>query len=98
MWYKIQTQFVIVSIFAKPNAKKSAVISIVDNDLQVAVSAKPDSGAANKVLIAFLAKYFQVPKSSIQLLKGHKSRHKKIQMPLSEDLILKLQSLNESLK
>lgn len=67
-------------ILVKPNARQSSVSVGPDGQLVVAVRAPATDGKANQELIAVLADYFQVPKSRIQLVKGHTSRHKVIEL------------------
>lgn len=84
MWFKIQNQQVILRIFAKPHAKKTALLKIDDDCLHIALHAKPHEGEANKELISFVAKLFQVPKSQVVLQRGASSKHKEIILPLTE--------------
>ena len=63
-----------------PKSSRDKLGSIVQIDnrfaLQVFVRALPKDGEANTALIAFTAKWLQVPVSSIQLRSGSKSRIK----------------------
>lgn len=93
MWYKIDNQFIELSVFAKPNAKKTALVSLTDDALHISLHAKPQEGAANKELIAFLAKLFNTPKTRIHLVKGENSRLKKLHVPLSHSLLKSIQNL-----
>lgn len=45
--------------------------------LKLKITAAPVDGEANKKIIEFLAKLFACPKSSIKLLSGEKSKHKR---------------------
>lgn len=83
MWFKIQDQQVRLQIIAKPNAKKTAFIKISDQGLHISIHAKPHKGEANKALILFLSKTFDVPKSKIILVTGEGSKYKQIIMPLT---------------
>lgn len=82
MWFKIKDQQVLLSIFVKPNAKKTAILGIKNNELQISLHATPHHGEANKELIFYLAKLFQLQKSKIILQRGEGSRHKKVILPL----------------
>lgn len=84
MWFKIQNQHVKVNIFAKPNAKKTALLSINEEALVISLHAKPHQGEANQELITYLAKLFQVPKTKIILQKGEGSRYKQVMLPLTD--------------
>ncbi|WP_298622358.1 DUF167 domain-containing protein [uncultured Legionella sp.] len=88
MWFKIENTHVDIFIYAKPNAKKTALLAIFNDALHIAIHAKPQDGEANKELITFIAKLFKIPKSHCELQKGKNSRHKQIRVPLSENLIL----------
>ncbi len=46
--------------------------------IKIRVKAPPVDGAANEELIRFLAKRLGVPRSSIRLVSGASSRHKRI--------------------
>lgn len=87
MWFKIEKNYVVLSVYAKPNAKKSALLAIADEALHIALHAKPQDGEANKELIQFLSKQFKIPKSHCELIRGESSRHKQIRVPLSDHLI-----------
>ncbi len=48
-------------------------------ELTVYLRAKPHDGEANTALIKLLSKHFDVPKTSITITRGHKSRVKTIE-------------------
>ncbi len=50
--------------------------------LVVRVSAPPRAGKANKRLIELLSKHYRVPKSSVVIVKGFKSREKVVRIEL----------------
>lgn len=52
-----------------------------EKSLIVKIRAKPVDGEANIGLIKVLAKFFKVPKSHIQILHGHTSRDKIVEIP-----------------
>ncbi|HSW70815.1 MAG TPA: DUF167 domain-containing protein [Gammaproteobacteria bacterium] len=85
MWFKIQSQQVELRIFAKPNAKRTALIKVHD-ELHIALNAKPHEGEANKELICYLAKLLQLPKGHIILKRGEGSRHKVVIIPLTAEV------------
>lgn len=94
MWYKIQDQQVKLNIFVKPNAKKTAIVGVINQELHILLQAKPYQGEANKVLIAYLAKLFRVPKNQVILQRGEGSRHKLIVVPMTSMIQLFLHSFN----
>ena len=48
--------------------------------IMVRVTAAPEGGKANEAVVALLAKRLRVPKRSIQIVRGHKSRNKRIRI------------------
>lgn len=73
-------QGVTVAVRAQPGAKKTAIVGLYGEgetaQLKIAVQAPPIEGRANEALVAFLAKDFNLPKSSIELISGELSRSK----------------------
>ena len=66
-----------INIKISPNAKKNEIIK-TDNETKVKITAQPVDGKANKALVEFLSKFFKIPKTSIQIVKGETSKDKKI--------------------
>lgn len=69
---------ILLPIYIQPGASKDEIVGWHGEPkrLKVKVSAPPVDGAANKQLIKFLSKKFGVPKSSIEIIRGHTSRNK----------------------
>jgi len=72
-----------IAIFAKPNAKKSALLRRLhstDNrnpgGIEVAIAAPPVDGKANEELVRFLAKLLGVRKSDLEIASGEGGRTK----------------------
>lgn len=96
MWYTIVNEQVKLRVLVKPNAKKTSLVGLGEQGLLVSVHAKPQQGEANKVLGAFLAKLFGVPKTQVMLHKGQESRHKQVVLPLTERVQNALQKISDS--
>jgi uncharacterized protein (TIGR00251 family) len=64
----------------KPGAKGEKVKKIDENHFEVWVKEKPKKGKANERLIKILSDYFKIPKSSILLVVGFKSREKVVEI------------------
>jgi len=73
-------QGVTLAVRAQPGAKRTAIAGLYGEgaaaQLKIAVHAPPIEGRANTALIAFLADFFFISKSSVQLVTGDLSRSK----------------------
>jgi len=69
-----------IRVFAKPNAQSDSVEKLLDGSYQVRIKAKPSDGEANKRLVKIMAAYFGVSLSSVQVVKGHTSRYKIVEI------------------
>ena len=69
-----------LAVRAQPGAKKTAIVGVYGEgasaQLKIAVQAPPAEGRANEALIAFLARFFSLSKSSIEITGGKFSRSK----------------------
>jgi len=64
----------------KPNSKKEGIKKIDDKNFIVAVKEPPVDGKANKALVKSLAKYFDIPSSTVRIASGHASKQKIIEI------------------
>lgn len=61
----------------KPNARAgSRILSVSDDVVELAVSAKPQDGAANKAVMELIADVLDVPKTAVTIIRGMKSKDK----------------------
>ena len=67
-----------LDIRVQPRAGPQCVIEIDGERITVRVTAPPESGKANDAVVSLLAKRLGVPKRSVQIVRGHKSRDKRI--------------------
>ena len=65
-----------VTLYIQPGAKKTELAGEHDGIVKLRISAPPVEGAANKAVLAFMAKYLGLPKSAVILVSGEKSRIK----------------------
>lgn len=95
-WFKLSKNELQLSIYVKPNAKKTAILKADEKYLHIAIHAQPKEGEANQELFTFLAKYFNIPKIQISLLRGTHSRYKVLLISLDtknkirDEIIVKL--------
>ena len=76
-----------LAVKVTPNARKTDVIGWIQTGetgggeaLRIKLKAPPVDGKANKELVAFLANTLGVPKNSITIVRGEKSRLKSVEI------------------
>lgn len=84
-WYRAEEGGAVVLVRVRPHAKTSAVGGLEatadgGRALGVRLAAKPVDGAANKALMALMARELGVAKSAVQLVAGRNSRTKRLQI------------------
>ena len=78
--YSVQNGDLVFRVQVVPRASRSEVVGEHNGALRVRLAAPPVDGAANDELRRLLAKTFNVPRSSIQLISGQGSRTKQIRI------------------
>ena len=63
-----------------PRARKNAITGEVGDALKVSLTAPPVDGKANAACIEFFAKLLEVPRSSVTIAAGERSRNKVIRV------------------
>jgi len=65
-----------IFVKAKPNAKENKIEKIDDSNFIVSVKEPSIQGKANEAIVESLAEYFNVLKSDIEIIRGHKAKEK----------------------
>jgi uncharacterized protein len=88
-WLKLSSSRILVQVKVIPGASRSEVSGLRDGELLVRVAAAPEKGKANEELRSCLARKLGLPKSSIELVSGALSRHKRLSFPLKAEAALR---------
>ena len=75
-------------VYVVPRASRSEIAGEHNGALRVRIAAPPVDGAANRELIAVLAKALHVPRSAVAIDAGHNSRTKRVTVSQSGSEIL----------
>jgi len=87
--FKITGNDIIVKVKIVPGSSKNKIIGVYNKALKITITAPPVDGKANKKCIAYLAKYFDVAKSKIEIISGQTSKNKLIRIyDISQEEIL----------
>ena len=63
-----------------PRAKRCEIAGVHGGALKVKITAPPVDDAANRAIIQYFSTLLGIPKSSVQILSGSKSRDKKLEI------------------
>jgi hypothetical protein len=74
-------------VLIKTRAKTNKILGLQDDKLKIALNAEPISGKANQLLVAQLAKWFEVPQHQIHILTGTKAHLKRIRIDDTEKTV-----------
>ena len=91
--YSFQNGDLLFRVQVVPRASRSEVVGEHNGALRVRLAAPPVDGAANDELRRLLAKTFNVPRSSIQLVSGQSSRTKQIRIVAQPNFRFKISDL-----
>ena len=80
MWFKKVKDEFLLRIYVQPGAKKTEISGLYGDSLKVRLLSPPIEGRANKELVHFIAKIFNIPKTQVILKKGQHSRKKIIEI------------------
>lgn len=68
----------ILDLYVQPGAKRSEFAGRHGERLKIRLAAPAVEGKANEALVEFLAQYYQVPRRSVRIASGLKSRRKRV--------------------
>lgn len=71
----------IIQVKVITKSSQNKVIGFEGDILKIKCTAVPEKGKANALVIKLLSEYYQVPKSSIKILKGKTDSKKVIEIP-----------------
>ncbi len=80
----------LLSIQVKPNSKVDHIEVDESGNLKVKIRAQPVDGKANQYLIEYIARFFNVSKTKVTLLKGSTNRYKRLEIVGNEVDLLQL--------
>src|SRR5881394_1018509 len=73
---RVESDGVMLSVKLQPRASANEIGEPLGDELRIKVTAPPVDAAANEALIRLLADFFDCPRSKVELVRGHTSRHK----------------------
>jgi uncharacterized protein (TIGR00251 family) len=77
---RTQPDGVLLSVKVQPRAAKNQIGEAHGNELKIQVTAPPVDAATNEALIRLLAETLDCGHNRIEIIRGHKSRHKTLKL------------------
>jgi uncharacterized protein len=77
---RVQPDGILLAIKLQPRASANEIGEPLGTELRVKVTAPPVDAAANEALLRLLAKKLDCPRSHVELVRGHTSRHKTVKL------------------
>jgi uncharacterized protein (TIGR00251 family) len=76
----------IINVQVKPGSKKGPLVqpNLIDDTLAVYVREPAVDGKANRAVLELLADYYGVPKSRVEIIRGHTARTKAVRITAVE--------------
>lgn len=68
----------ILDLYVQPGASRTGFDGTHGERIKVKLRARAVDGAANEALVEFLAEHYGVPKRSVRIESGHRSRMKRV--------------------
>ena len=89
---RAQADGTVLAVKLQPRAAANEIGAPVGDELKIKVTAPPVDAAANEALIRLLADKLDCGRSRVELLRGHKSRHKTVKLHglAPEDVLQKI--------
>lgn len=79
-YFKITGNDIVIKVKIVPGSSKNKIVGVHNDAIKITITAPPIEGKANKKCIAYLAKYFDVAKSKIEIISGQTSKNKLIKI------------------
>jgi uncharacterized protein (TIGR00251 family) len=70
----------LLSVKLQPRASRNEICAPLGDELKIKVTAPPVDAAANQALVELLAEKLDCPRGSVELIRGHTSRHKTVML------------------
>jgi uncharacterized protein (TIGR00251 family) len=81
-WAEERGGFLVLQLRVQPRGKRDAVLDLHDGRLRIQLNAPPVDDKANEALKTLLAHEFGVPRQSVKITQGEKSRRKTVSLPI----------------
>ncbi len=85
VWFWPTSQGVLFRIVVQPRSSRTQILGLHGDALKIKLTAPPVDGAANAMVIAYLAKRLGVSRSRLEIKTGHTGKQKQILFHFTDD-------------
>lgn len=78
-----ENRSIILKVRVKPGASRNEVRQLDESSYEVRTTQVPEKGKANEKVLELLAEHLHLPKSKLELVRGHTSKFKEIKTEFS---------------
>jgi uncharacterized protein len=78
---------IVILVKVIPGSSKSEISDVIDGILKLKLNSPPVDGKANSECIELLSKFLKIPKSSIEIINGKKSKNKSVLIKCTEEYL-----------
>lgn len=78
----------IISVNVQPRASRAEICGIQGDELKIRLTSPPVDDAANTQCTELIAKKLKIAKGSVEIIHGHKSRHKTVRVSCVDALTI----------
>jgi uncharacterized protein len=79
-WLTAADGDVLLTVRVQPRASRTEIAGEIDGAVKIRLASPPVDGAANRALVAFLAKRLGRPKTAIRIERGERARSKVVRV------------------
>lgn len=79
-YLKITGNDIVIKVKIVPGSSRNKIVGVYNDALKITITTPPVEGKANKKCITYLAKYFNVAKSKVEIISGQTSKNKLIKI------------------
>jgi uncharacterized protein len=69
---------IVISVKVQPRARRNEIVGTIGSELKIKIKNPPVDSAANEGLVEFLAETLGLQRSTLQIIRGTTSQHKKV--------------------
>jgi uncharacterized protein (TIGR00251 family) len=84
----------LLTVYVQPRASRALLVGLHDGAVKLSITAPPVAGKANRAVVEYIARLFNISRTAVSIKSGHLSRTKRltvknISLAAAQDLLLR---------